>query len=579
MKPENILSQLRDLETTLAHFSFEELSSAEAQDLRTTFHSFKEKLERKVFGEPSVSVTTAEKKVPGQDALEDQLKFIATVSHELRTPLNGIMGFTDLLQESQLSRDQLVQVHAIKCASQGLMNIINELQEFSKLSAGLEHFEKVDFNIQSLVKEVTYLCDTLILDKNISFHSSIDQNIPTMLNGDPSKLTQVLLNLLGNSIKFVNKGNIALNIELKEKEYDNFTLEFTVTDTGIGISEEDLKHIFTAFRQAGDDLQMRYSGTGLGLSIVKQIIEQMGGSIGVESEVNVGTTFKFDLPFGLGKRVRNKEKAGVNSGALKGMHILVFEDNPLNQKMIEQRLRSWGCIPYITDNARYGIQLLEDKFVDLVLMDLCMPVMDGFKITKIIRQHGVDKVKEVPIIALSADFTAKDRTACEDVGMNDFVLKPFRSEDLISKILQHTGRNPGNERETAATEAGSADASVNELIDLRPLLEDCMGQLDMLEDLINLYKQNALEFIGMVKVHLEHRDFDAIAKCCHKIKCGLKMFQTKGLQQLVEQIHRSARTEEDIPHLANLLECFTEEYPQVDKALTKAVKELKNGNS
>lgn len=575
MKPENILSQLKDLETSLAHFSFEELSSEEAQDLRNTFDSFRDKLERKVFGEPQVAVKAMKQGTSLPDGIEDQLRFIATVSHELRTPLNGIMGFTDLLQESQLSREQLGQVHAIKCASQGLMNIINELLEYSKLSAGLEHFEKVDFNIQSLVKEVTYLCDTLIIDKHISFHSSIDQNIPSMLNGDPSKLTQVLLNLLGNSIKFVNQGNISLHIGLKEKQYDQFTLEFTVTDTGIGISENDLKHIFTAFRQAGDDLQMRYSGTGLGLNIVKQIIEQMGGGITVESEVNVGTTFTFTLPFGLGKRVRKKEKGGINAGALKGMRILVFEDNPLNQKMIEQRLRSWGCVPYITDNARYGIQLLEDKFVDLVLMDLCMPVMDGFKISKIIRQHGSEKVKQVPIIALSADYTAKDRAACEEVGMNDFVLKPFRAEELIDKILRHTGKQPdaGSEH---ATNRDITDSTSNEFIDLGPLLEDCMGQLDMLEDLINLYQQNALEFIGMVKVHIEHRDFDAIAKCCHKIKCGLKMFQTKGLQELAEQIHRSARTEEDLEHLTNLLECFTEEYPKVDKALTKALTDLKN---
>lgn len=575
MKSATILTQLRDLEATLAHFSFEELSTEEARDLQETFESFKDKLERKVFGDEHASTGNN----PGSGVnkkVDDNLQLIATVSHELRTPLNGIMGFTDLLQESQLTRDQLGQVHAIKCASQGLMNIINELLEYSKLTAGLEHFEQVDFNIQSLVKEVTYLCDTLILDKNINLQVSIDRNIPPMLLGDPSKLTQVLLNLLGNSIKFVSHGSITLDVQLREKEYDKFILEFTVTDTGTGISPEDLEHIFTAFRQGGDDLQTRYSGTGLGLSIVRQIVTQMGGDISVASELEVGTTFNFTLPFGMGKRVRKKEVVNLNATALKGMRVLVFEDNPLNQKMIEQRLRSWGCVPYITENARYGLQLLEDKFIDLVLMDLCMPVMDGFKISTIIRQHDMDKVRLVPIIALSADFTAKDRAACEEVGMNDFVLKPFKADELIGKILKHTGSNSG---EGPAQHPGNEEAGMEAVmfskIDLQPLLEDCMGQLDMLEDLINLFKQNALEFIGMVKLHIEHHDFEAVAKACHKIKCGLKMFQTRSLQELVEQIHRSSRTEQDLPHMKNLLECFISEYPEVDKALTQALNELK----
>ena len=265
MKPKNLLTQLAHLEEALNSFSFEELTARDAKRLKTSFDTFKEQLETKIFGEESIPEENPENKRPAaKEKAHDkqQEMLIATVSHEIRTPLSGIIGFTDLLQESELTGSQREQVNAIRSASDNLLEIINELLEYSKLSAGLEHFEQIDFNFGSIIQDVVYLCKTLMLGKQVNLHVDQDPKIPEVLVGDPSKLSQVLLNLLGNSIKFVEQGDIYLNINLIEEKKGEIRLEFVITDTGIGISEEDLKHIFDSFKQANQHTFSKYGGTG-----------------------------------------------------------------------------------------------------------------------------------------------------------------------------------------------------------------------------------------------------------------------------------------------------------------------------
>lgn len=590
LKTQDLLNQMLRLETTLNEFSFEELNTKEATKLKKSFLSFKNSLESKIFG-PLVSThiedqffEELEETQKGSNTTNtDANKLIANVSHEIRTPLNGIIGFADLLKESKLKGEQLEQVNAIQSASYSLMEIINELLEYSKLSAGLEEFESVDFDFHDLVKDVVYLCQTLSASKNIAIHTKIDEAIPETLIGDPSKLSQILLNLVGNAIKFVENGEINVTINLKElKDKKSFILEFSVQDTGIGMTKEQLNHIFDSFKQAEYDTFTKYGGTGLGLSIVKQIIEKLGGTIHVTSKVNVGTTFSFILPYkeGNDSKVPKKNKNTINlqkgRQLVNGTRVLVFEDNLLNQRLIEQRLTTWGCKVYITDSATYGINILKNKKIDIVLMDLRMPNMNGFQITELIRSNKKKYIKEVPIIALSADFSIRDQEQCSEYGINDFILKPYAPDDLLIKLVKNKTKMITVAKEPKEFIEVKKELVSKKEIDLTPIWQECMGQTELLEELLSLYKKNAQEFITVVKTQLKNNAFEEVGLAAHKIKAGLAMLQTEGLLEIIVQIQNGCKNNVDKKHLEFLYGRFLIEYPIVEKELDVAFNKIKS---
>lgn len=586
MKPKNLLSQLSFLEHTLNDFSFEELSAKEAARLKKSFNTFRKQIEEKIF-QPSPGykkeklIDKSDSEPKDKAASKDTNLLVAQVSHEIRTPLNGIIGFTDLLKEDTLSEKQLERVNAIQTASYSLMEIINELLDFTKLSAGLEKFEAVDFNLINLINDVMYLCNTLLTNKSVQLELTIDANIPKILRGDPSRLSQVLLNILGNAIKFVAKGSIKLKIKLKSNKNKVHFLEFSIKDTGVGISKENLKHIFQSFKQAENNTHQKYGGTGLGLSIVKQIIENQGGDITVSSQIGVGTTFKFILPFVKGnlKNLVQPTKISTSKTELetvKGMRILVFEDNLLNQKLIEQRLKTWGCITHITDNALYGLNILETNHVDLVLMDLKMPNMNGFEVTQLIRNNKKKNIKQIPVIALTADFTLQDREKCQQQRINDFILKPYAANELLSKLAKN--RKPMATTMTLASKKINPDFEVYTdatKINLSIILEDCMGKMDLLEELVGLYKQNALEFIGKMRICIKSDDIEGIESAAHKIKSGLAMMQSKSLHSIVAQIQKICIENKDKKHIEFLFKCFINEYPKVEMVIEEQIIALK----
>lgn len=592
MKSKDLLSQLTLLEHTLHDFSFEELTAQEAVRLKKSFQAFRSSLEHKIFT-PTSSFENVEnfdeESSFGNSIDNDKTSnadfLVAKVSHEIRTPLNGIIGFTDLLKEDKLTKQQLERVNAIQTASYSLMDIINELLEYSKLSAGLTEFEVVDFNLKSVVDNVMYLCNTLITEKDIALKTHIGHKIPKVLIGDPSKLSQILLNLLGNAIKFVEKGSIDLSVEIQKRSENQVFLEFSIKDTGIGISENHLEHIFDSFKQATHDTQFKYGGTGLGLSIVKQIIKNLNGEISVSSKLGEGTTFCFTIPYEIGN-AKNISNAKTNTHTtadeleeVKGMRVLVFEDNEINQKLIVHRLKLWNCRVFVTDNALYGLNLLETNQIDIVLMDLKMPGMNGFEVTQRIRNSNIEDVSQIPIIAISADFSFQDKAHCRKHKINDFILKPFSPDELLSKLA----KNKNGIKTMLSFESKTINPRIEVYsdatkINLSLILEDCLGQIDLLEELVLLYKQNALEFIGIVKFNLENGDLDEIAFAAHKIKSGLAMMQSNSLYTIVNQIQKICKTNGDRKHLKFLHNCFTEEYSLVVQAIDEQIRILKRNN-
>lgn len=581
LQTKDLLGQLSDLEATLNGFSFEELSTDDAKALKSSFNRFKSQLNDQIFGADNPKEDSAA--LPVSTSNKQDNKLIAHVSHEIRTPLNGIIGFANLLKEEALTDGQLKKVDAIQSASYTLMEIINEVLEYSKLSAGIEDFDKVDFNIHALVKDVMFLCQTLIVNKSVSLKIDIAKSVPKVLVGDPSKLSQVLLNLIGNSIKFVEKGHISLSIRLKHRRNESFMLHFSVQDTGIGIPEEQLGHIFESYKQAEKDTFQKYGGSGLGLSIVKEIIEKQGGSITVSSSVGEGTTFDFFIPFAKGTRVNIPDNEPKTISTLRGKEllggtkILIFEDNELNQHLISEQLNKWNCGTFVTDNQKEGLSILKTEEIDIVLMDLKMPKMSGFEISENIRSLQDVKLSQIPIIAFSADFTAKDQELCYKAGINDFLLKPYSLNELMIKLLKRK-KDKNLTLESIRLLQQESIIPVNsteEPVDLNGLLAECYGELDMLKELVRLFKQNIYEFIGAVKIAITNEDFEEIKLAAHKIKSGLALFKTLDLKELILGIEENAK-KMNITEIRKHFNQFLQAYPSkeglIDAELAKLSK-------
>lgn len=576
MDTRELLTHLSKLENGLDSFSFSELNSSEASKLKKSFTSFKNGLEAKVFGDYESIAVDYEEVKPSNLSKQNEHSIIANASHEIRTPLNGIVGFIDLLKETKLDSKQQELTNALSAASQSLMDITNELLEFSKLASGREKFVRVPFNLNSLVNEVGFLCRTLITNKDIVLNVALDTNVPKNLIGDPSKLSQILLNLLGNAIKFVEKGKIDLKVTFKSIEDHKTYLEFSISDTGIGIANDKLKKIFETYQQAEPETHLKYGGSGLGLSIVKELIEKQGGCIAVSSALGKGTTFKVILPFTQATQDLEQNKTTTlekvtQNNSLEGTKILVFEDNTLNQKLMENRLKNWGCDTFITDNGIYGLKLLENHHFDLVLMDLKMPNMNGFQITERIRKSTNTKIQNIPIIALSADYSAIDKENCERTGITDFILKPYNAEELHGLISQNLNPIP----ETQDDSREQAPLATTKLVNLDTILEECLGQTELLDELIRLFKQNIFEFIGKVKMHMQSNNLQGVGFAAHKIKSSLKMLDTTTLSEICEQISDVCKGNNDVKHLNYLYHQFLDEYPKVESQIAIEMKRIK----
>jgi len=371
-----------------------------------------------------------------QEARQMQEQFLANMSHEIRTPMNGIKGMTDLLMDTSLTDKQHELTGIIKSSVNNLLVIINDILDFSKIKAGKLDIEKIDFNVKEVLRSTVAIFDHRLKRKGLLLQMEVNDNIPDRLKGDPHRLSQVLINLLGNAIKFTHQGHIQIRVDLQQRTDEQVILSFNITDTGIGIPEDSLPHIFDKFSQAGQDISRRYGGTGLGLTICKQLLHLQGGDITATSTIGQGSVFSFHLPYGYGD-VSDAERpvAGLihdYSNLLAGKRFLVAEDNEINQKLIDYVLKKAGGEVEMVNNGAEAIEYLQgDNMVDLIIMDLQMPEMDGYAATHFIRN---DLQMRTPIIAMTATAMKGEQLQCLELGMNEYMTKPFDFADLYKRI-------------------------------------------------------------------------------------------------------------------------------------------------
>ena len=373
-------------------------------------------------------------------------QFMDNMTHELRSPLNAVLGYTGLLMKTTLKKDQLKFTKAIRTSGELLLNVINEVLDYSKIRSGYLHFENEPFSLKEQVAALLDIVNDKLNEKGLQYEIDIDDKIPDNLRGDGSKLLQVLLNITFNAIKFTTEGKISIRVLCEEKTGDQVKLKFFISDTGIGIPKEKLPYIFDRFFQVQGNVTTKYAGTGLGLSITKQIVMLQGGTIHAESEPGKGTTFIFTLGFGISMDESKTEKKQTLAGLINGdedglayrvkvlprdMKILIVDDNELNRELVCFILKDMQVQFKTASRGQEAIDMLKNEKFDVVLMDVQMPGMDGRETTRKIRT-GLKL--QVPVIALTAFSQPAEKQRCLDAGMDVYLSKPVKEKELFEVL-------------------------------------------------------------------------------------------------------------------------------------------------
>ncbi|MBL4715255.1 MAG: response regulator [Bacteroidia bacterium] len=519
-----------------------------------------------------------------EDLAHAKEQFLAKVNHEIRTPMNAIMGMAHLLKTANHTPKEKNYLNTISQSSENLLVIINDLLDLSKVEAGKFTFEKTEFNLHDLINNLINSLTFKIVEKDIYLNSKIDNAIPPVLVGDPVRLNQIITNLVGNAIKFTEKGGVLIKVNLISKESDHFKIHFAVSDTGIGIPKVKLRKIFQSFIQASDDTNRKYGGTGLGLTIAKQLIELQDGTINVESTVNKGSVFSFELMYKIGDprklSTANDNLSTVEFRSLNNVTILLVEDNKINQEVVTDLIKAENenIKLDIAVNGKQAIEKIIDTNYDLVLMDVQMPIMDGYEATIFIRAKLDNSKKNIPIIAMTANATAAEKQHCFDSGMTDYISKPIKPKTLYYAILSaiKPASNNGSvvdehkqELPNKHLEPNKQERKTDKLFDLSYFELFAKGDEKRVIKYIDIYTTEIASHLKTLIKHHENKAWDNVSRSTHTMKPHFNQISMYELESLVVLLEENAKSNKPDELLINTL------VNQIQKKWKITVKALK----
>lgn len=489
-------------------------------------------------------------------------QFLANISHEIRTPINGIAGIAGLLSQNQNLEERTTYLQAIRHSAENLKVIINDILDLASIESGKLKFEKIAFNLTDLIPSLISTFSYQASEKKLALQYTIDESLNKVLLGDPVRLNQILINLISNAVKFTHAGSIVVSCKQIREQKNTCLISISVKDTGVGIPGEKLTTIFESFSQADESVTRRYGGTGLGLTIAKQLTELQKGKIEVESKEHVGSVFTVTIPYGIGKakkvsKLPFQNKVDSNQFILLNLRILLVEDNDINRLYAKSILETWKCKTDIAENGLIAIEKLKYNVYDAILMDVQMPVMDGYEATKVIRRMA-DPVKSIPIIALTANATKVDVEKCLAAGMNDYLAKPFAPEDLYEKLFKKLKITPNTPHVSKEPQKVSFNLGY-----LKKMSGD---NPEFVRDMVDTFISSTPKLIQDMEDAFVQADLVKVGKIAHQIKPSLALMGIPQLKEAAIQLEEMVKT----PHAKNL----QQEVANFIEACRKVVSEL-----
>ena len=495
----------------------------------------------------------AEERALEASALKTQ--FLANMSHEIRTPINGVIGMTKILSGTKLDREQSDAVSTIRDSSNSLLALINQILDISKIESGQLQLEEVHFELRSLVESTKSIVAYSANMKGIEISLTIAPDVPDLFLGDPLRIRQILLNLLNNAIKFSFNGKIELRIKKLGDLKSSLRLGFEIIDEGIGIDRPTIERLFKSFAQGDVSTTRQFGGTGLGLSISKQLVEAMGGVIGVESEVGEGSRFFFEIEVRRGKYdLKAQVESSVTVDPSLTGHILVAEDNLTNHKVAAAMLSKMGFTFEFANDGGKAIELLENRSFDLILMDGQMPVLDGYEVTRRIRRGVVgESCRKIPIIAVTANAIKGDVERCLESGMDDYVAKPISYENLLAKISHWL-----------ATKNRSLDSDI--LNRLKVLASD--DSKSLIKDVIDMFTSSSPKAFSDLRNSLKKKDFEEFNRSAHHYKSTCMNVGATRMRNIMHRLEKTTEVD-DVDATEKLIAALESEYEVVIQELER----------
>jgi len=493
-------------------------------------------------------------------------QFLANISHEIRTPINGIAGMANLLSQTPSPDERETYLNAIKHSAENLKVIINDILDLAAIESGKLRFEKIAFNLKDLLPSLMSTFAYQAKEKKLALDYRIDEKLNKILLGDPVRLNQILINLINNAVKFTHTGSIQVKCSDEREQRGTCWVKIEVTDTGVGIPEEKLTTIFESFSQADESVTRRYGGTGLGLTIVKQLVELQKGKIHVVSKEHVGSTFIVTIPYAIGKvsditQSTPKLDTGLTDNKASSLRVLLVEDNDINRLYAKSILKKWQCFIDVAENGVVAIEKIKNNFFDVVLMDVQMPVMDGYEATKAIR--AMHQSANIPIIALTANATQTDVEKCLAAGMNDYLPKPFTPEDLYRKLFDDLKIKPSTKEDSKARIR--KDVSYN----LDYLRSVSGNNEEFIREMVSTFVMTIPGVLDDMNQCVLSGDWIKLSRLAHQVKPSFILMGLDMLRRDIVFIEENSKVEANLQEVTTIVNDFIQKCNSVLPALSK----------